>query len=48
LSLDGRDVDFLLEKSGKEYFDFHWRRADMMRYAAFQGLSNDKFMEKVE
>lgn len=48
LSLDGRDVDMIFEKSGKEYFDFYWRRADMMRYAAFQGLSNDKFKEKVE
>lgn len=40
ISFDGRNVDMLFEKSGKEYFDFYWRRSDVMRYAAFQGSSD--------
>lgn len=36
LSLDGRDVDMIFDKTGKECYDFHWSRADMMRYAALR------------
>lgn len=46
LSLDWKNVDFLYEKSGKEYFDFYWSRSDIMRYSALMGISEEKFPEK--
>lgn len=47
ISLDGRDVDMIFDKSGKEHYDFHWSRADMMRYAALRWASDSEFTEKV-
>lgn len=47
VSLNGKNVDFLYEKSGKIFFNLQGRRSDPFRYAALRGISDGEFEEKL-
>lgn len=49
ISLNGKNLDYLYEKSGREYFDLTYSRWDKLRYYVFQDALKDFWLsEKLE